>query len=322
MKGSILCISNSSIFVLDQTYDELAFWLMFSDSNPTTIGETMKRAIFNQKGGVGKTSITCNLAAAFARQACKVLVVDLDSQANSSKYLLGSRMQAVKGNIADFFNSTLSFRLFQESLMETIYESEYPGLYVIPASDQLKELQPKLEGRYKIFKLGEAIDVAIASLGFDQVLFDTPPSLNFYTMSALLAADRVLVPFDCDAFSEDAVYQVKQAVDEVASDHRPELSIEGIVINHFQAQTKVPKASIERLTDKGLPVLEPYLSSSVVMRESHGAGIPLPFFKPNHKLSLEYSSLAQGLLDSEKEGKKNKTSKSTGKKAKVRPLDI
>ncbi len=260
----------------------------------------MKRAIFNQKGGVGKTSITCNLAAAFAKSGRKVLVVDLDSQANSSKYLLGPRMDRVKNNIADFFNSTLSFRLFQDSLMDTIYESEYPGLFVIPAGEQLKELQPKLEGRYKIFKLGEAIDVAMEKMGFDDVFFDTPPSLNFYSMSSLLAADRVLIPFDCDAFSEDAVYQVMQAVQEVANDHRPELQVEGIIINHFQAQTKVPKAGIDRLRQQGFTVLEPYLSSSVIMRESHSAGVPLPFFKPAHKLSQEFLGLANHLIGNEK----------------------
>src|SRR6478735_715573 len=270
----------------------------------------MKRAVFNQKGGVGKTSITCNLAAAFAKAGRKVLVVDLDSQANSSKYLLGSRMDRVQNTIADFFSSTLSFRLFQDSLMDTIYESEYPGLFVIPANDQLKELQPKLEGRYKIFKLGEAVDVAIERMGFDDVFFDTPPSLNFYSMSSLLAADRVLIPFDCDAFSEDAIHQVMQAVQEVASDHRPELLVEGIIINHFQAQTKVPKAGIERLEQQGFTILEPFLSSSVVMRESHSAGVPLPFFRPSHKLTQEFAGLAAQLIEN---GKGSVDAKSRGR---------
>ena len=256
----------------------------------------MKRAVFNQKGGVGKTSITCNLAAAMAKLGRKVLVVDLDSQANTSKYLLGPRMDRVEATIVDFFNSTLSFRLFQDSLMDTIYETEYPGLFVIPAHDSLKELQPKLEGRYKVFKLGEAIDVAREKLGFDEVIFDTPPALNFYSMSSLLAADSVLIPFDCDAFSEDAVDQVMVAVSEVSQDHRPDLKVEGIVINHFQSQAKLPKITIERLLNKGLPVLEPYLTSSVIMRESHSEGTPLPFYKPSHKLTQEFMTLAQKLI--------------------------
>jgi chromosome partitioning protein len=274
----------------------------------------MKRAVFNQKGGVGKTSITCNLAAAFAKQGRKVLVVDLDSQANSSQYLLGERMKRVKGTVADFFASTLSFRLFQDSLLDTIYETEYPGLYVIPASDALKELQPKLEGRYKIFKLGEAIDVAIEKLGFDDVFFDTPPALNFYSMSSLLASDRVLIPFDCDAFSEEAIGSVMQAVEEVATDHRPELHVEGIVINHYQTQAKLPKNAIERLQNRGLPVLEPYLSTSILMRESHSAGIPLAFYKPGHKLTQEFIELADRLIGAKVA--KKAASKAKGRAAK------
>ncbi len=261
----------------------------------------MKRAVFNQKGGVGKTSITCNLAAAFAKAGRKVLVVDLDSQANSSQYLLGARLDETKNTVADFFSSTLSFRLFQESLMETIYDTDYPGLFVIPADESLKELQPKLEGRYKIFKLGEAIDVACEKMGFDDVFFDTPPALNFYSMSSMLAADRVLIPFDCDAFSEDAVAQVMAAVAEVADDHRPHLKVEGIIVNHYQSQAKLPKAAIERLAAKDLPVLEPYLSTSILMRESHSAGIPLAFYKPNHKLTQEFARLAETLLSHDTE---------------------
>ncbi|MES2743889.1 MAG: ParA family protein [Bdellovibrionota bacterium] len=259
----------------------------------------MKRAVFNQKGGVGKTSITCNLAAAMAKLGRKTLVIDLDSQANTSKYLLGDRMERVQATIVDFFNSTLSFRLFSDSLMDTIYETEYPGLFVIPASDALKELQPKLEGRYKIFKLSEAVDVAREKLGFDEVFFDTPPALNFYSMSAMLAADRVLIPFDCDAFSEDAVQQVMVAVDEIRADHRPELSVEGVVINHFQSQAKLPITTIERLIAKGFPVIEPYLTSSVIMRESHSEGTPLPFYRPGHKLTQEFMTLAQKLIANE-----------------------
>ena len=274
----------------------------------------MKRAVFNQKGGVGKTSITCNLAAAFARAGRKILVVDLDSQANTSQYLLGARMDRVKNTVADFFASTLSFRLFQDSLMDTIYESAYTGLYVIPASDALKELQPKLEGRYKIFKLGEAIDVAIEKLGFDDVFFDTPPALNFYSMSSLLAADRVLIPFDCDAFSEDAITQVMAAVEEVASDHRPDLKVEGIIVNHFQSHAKLPRSAIERLENRGLPVLEPYLSSSILMRESHSAGVPLAFYKPSHKLSQEFAGLAASLTAHESDKKKATGKSSRGKR--------
>ena len=282
----------------------------------------MKRVIFNQKGGVGKTSITCNLAAAFALSGKKTLVVDLDAQANCSNYLLGDRMEKVEATVSDFFASTLSFRLFQDSLQETIYPSDYENLYVIPADQVLKELQPKLEGRYKVFKLGEAMDVAIEKLGFDEVLFDTPPALNFYSMSALLAVDAVLIPFDCDAFSADAIDQVMLAVDEVKMDHRPDLKVEGVIINHYQSTAKLPQELVQELMASGLPILKPFLSTSVIMRESHSAGIPLPFFKPKHKLSKEFMDLAKGLFGTAGTGKKKKEdSKKKTVRERIRKVD-
>src|SRR4051812_11332176 len=113
----------------------------------------MKRAVFNQKGGVGKTSITCNLAASFAKSGRKVVVVDLDSQANSSQYLLGEEAGTPGKTIADLFAPTLTFKIFKDKLKEALYQTPFDGLFVIPADRSLSELQPKLEGRYKIFKL-------------------------------------------------------------------------------------------------------------------------------------------------------------------------
>ena len=256
----------------------------------------MKRAVFNQKGGVGKTSIACNLAAAMAKLGKKTLVIDLDSQANSSQYLLGTRIAEVSKTITEFFESSLSsFKLLSENLSDIVYKTDFPNLYVIPASLGLAELQPKLESRYKIFKLQQAVDALIASDGFQEVLIDTPPALNFYSMSALITADKVVVPFDCDTFSANALEHVMNIVDEVIADHRPNLSVEGIIINHFQSQAKLPTDAISALRAKGYPILEPFLSTSIAMRESHAVNIPLPFLKPKHKLSMEFLKLAKNL---------------------------
>ena len=103
----------------------------------------MKRVIFNQKGGVGKTSVTSNLAAAFAKAGRKTLVVDLDAQANCSKYLLGHRLESAESTIADFFASTLSFRLFKDSLQETIYSTDYENLFCIPDRVQISMQPPQ-----------------------------------------------------------------------------------------------------------------------------------------------------------------------------------
>lgn len=136
-------------------------------------------------------------------------------------------------------------------------------------------------------------------MGIDDVFFDTPPALNFYSMSALMASDRVLIPFDCDAFSAEALKQVMEVIEEVASDHQPDLKAEGVVINHFQAQAKLPLEAIEALVGRGFNVLKPYLSTSIIMRESHQVHVPLVHFRPKHKLSEEFVSLAESLLASE-----------------------
>lgn len=258
----------------------------------------MKRVVFNQKGGVGKTSITCNLAAAFAKAGRKTLVIDLDAQSNATHYLLGANATITR-TIADFFVSTLSFKLGKDSLEEALYDSPLKNLWIIPAERSLYELQPKLEGRYKIFKLREAVDSLIRNHGFDDVFFDTPPALNFYSMSALMAADRALIPFDCDAFSADALLSVHDTIEEVATDHNPGLQAEGVIINQFQSQAKLPQNAIGRLAEQGFRILTPYLSASIVMRESHSAHEPLVFFRPKHKLSDEFMQLAQNLMNQE-----------------------
>ena len=255
-----------------------------------------KRIVFNQKGGVGKTTIACNLASAMAKQGKKTLVIDLDSQANASHYLLGPTYKNKPKSIVEFFESTLSFKLFKNSLKDCLYPTPFRNLWVIPADRALSELQPKLEGRYKVFKLREAVDELIASEKFDQVFFDTPPALNFYTMSALMAADTVLIPFDCDAFSSEALDQVREVVDDVKQDHQPNLAIEGVIINHFQPQAKLPLLAISEVASRGFNILKPYLSTSIVVRESHAEHCPVVFFKPGHKLCGEYESLAKEML--------------------------
>lgn len=266
----------------------------------------MKRAVFNQKGGVGKTSITCNLAAQFAIMGRRVLVMDLDPQANSSQYLLGEGYNSVEHSVADFFSELLSFKIFKGALKSAVHETGIGGLFVIPSSKELSELQQKLENRYKIMKLAQALESLVKEERFDDVFIDTPPSLNFFSMSALIAADSVLIPFDCDAFSVKAIHQVMNIVDEVKEDHNPRLQVEGIVINQFQSQAKLPQESIKSLDQSGFRVLTPYLSHSVAMKESHEKNMPLVFMKAHHKLSLQYQELARNLLGNKKLKKESK----------------
>jgi len=253
----------------------------------------MRRVVFNQKGGVGKSTITANLAAIAAQQGRRTLVVDLDRQANSSRYLLGEAADAAQPGAAEFFETTLKFSVRAPRTSDYIVATPWENLHLMPASALLDELHGKLESRYKIFKLRDAL----VELGedYDEIWIDTPPALNFYTRSALIAAEACLIPFDCDEFSRRALYELLENLQEIQADHNAGLQVEGIVVNQFQARAALPQRTVQALIDEGLPVLQPYLSASVKMKESHELSRPMIHLDARHKLTQEFEALYAAL---------------------------
>jgi len=268
------------------------------------------RVVFNQKGGVGKSSITVNLAAISAHQGLKTLLIDLDPQANSSQYVLGddatysSDKPALEPNIENYFEDVLGnqqskgllgnaigsiLKSRSKGLENYVHQSSFKHLDVIPASPTLGALAHALESKHKIYKLRDALQQL--SGHYDRVFIDTPPAFNFFTLSALIAANRVLIPFDCDVFSKRALQTLIENVIETQDDHNEGLEIEGIVVNQFQAQAKLPREVVQQLKDEGLPVLDSMLPPSILMKESHQKNQPLIHLATDHKLTQAYQSL-------------------------------
>lgn len=249
----------------------------------------MKRVIFNQKGGVGKSTIAVNLAAIAASQGKRTLLIDIDPQCNSSRYVLGAAAHAATPTLKDYFEQVLSFSQFAQPAGHYVHPTPFENLSIIVAHPELGDLQSKLESRNKIYKLRDLL----RELGkeYDDIFIDTPPAYNFFSQAALIGADSCLIPFDCDDFSRQALYTLINNIKEIKADHNADLAIEGIVVNQFQPRASLPRRMVEQLTEEGLPVFENKLSSSIRIRESHERNLPMIHLDRNHKLSQEYLAL-------------------------------
>ena len=252
----------------------------------------MIRAVFNRKGGVGKSYIACNLAAVSASQGYKTLLVDLDTQSNATSYLGHDGRDDVAGITENFYSQiSFSYRDFKPN--DYVRSTAFDNLFLISSDQALKDIEQQLESRHKIYKLRDFLQEL--STDYQRIFIDTPPAFNFFSLSALIAADRCIIPFDCDAFSRDALMDLQMTLQEIREDHNPDLEIEGVVINQYLSRARLPQAAVEELQQGELNILQPYLSSSVKMKESHAMQKPLVNFALKHKLTQEFIQLFDNL---------------------------
>lgn len=273
----------------------------------------ISRVIFNKKGGVGKTTLTCNLAAISAASGKKTLVIDLDPQANASHYLLSDQYETIRQEgltIFDFFKTALDgtnvfglnpffYHLNTPKPKEEsfVHETRFDNLQIIPSHPGLADIEAQLVSKHKIYKLREMIE---KFPDFEAIYIDTPPAMNFFSQSALIAASRCLIPFDCDAFSKDAIYEVGRLIGDIQSDHNHALMVEGIIVNQYMARANYPQKIVDELKADDLPILSAQISSSVKVRESHHECTPMIFLSPRHKLTREYHALYEEICAKEK----------------------
>ncbi|MEW9799094.1 ParA family protein [Alteromonas sp. CYL-A6] len=252
----------------------------------------MIRVLFNKKGGVGKSSLAVNLAAVSAHHGLKTLLLDLDTQCNASRYL-SVPTDAKENSIFELFEQTITFHLRRKTPMEYCQQTRFENLWIIPGSPYLDDIQSELDSRHKIYKLREAL--ADLAREFDRIYIDTPPALNFYSLSALIAADAVLIPVDCDDFAIQGLMSLHRQIAEIREDHNDGLKIEGIIANQYMANARLPNKIVDELIASEYPVIPQYISQSVKMRESHQEQKPLIHLAPTHKLTQAIVSVYEEL---------------------------
>jgi len=193
-------------------------------------GESRILAIANQKGGVGKTTTAINLATALAAVKKKVLIIDLDPQGNASTGL-GLRPEAREQN-------TYHVIIDGVPLEQAIQQTEIPNLQIVPSGIDLTGAELELvdveEREYCLQKAIKGVEEK-----FDYVLIDCPPALGLLTVNALVAAQAVLVPLQCEFFALEGISHLCRTIERVASKFNPGLNIQGIVLTMFDKRNNL-----------------------------------------------------------------------------------
>ncbi|MBQ1523601.1 MAG: ParA family protein [Firmicutes bacterium] len=249
-------------------------------------------AIFNQKGGVGKTTTNINLAACLAMKNKKILVLDIDPQGNTTSGL-GVQKKSLKLTSYDL--------LIEDDLdpENVIISTTTKNLDLIPASVDLAGAEielVQLDGREK--RLKKALDKVRSK--YDYMFIDCPPSLGLLTINALTAVDSVLIPIQCEFYALEGVSQLISTVDLVKRRFNPSLRIQGVILSMFDGRTNLSIQVVEEVKRFfGDKLYNTVIPRNVRLAEAPSYGLPITSYDPRSKGAKAYRAFAEEFLAGE-----------------------
>jgi len=243
-------------------------------------------AIANQKGGVGKTTTAVNLGASLAVAEQRVLLIDLDSQANATSGLGRSPSELSHG--------TYEVLIGTAKLRDVILETELPTLFLAPATHDLAAAELELatdEGRAERLR-AQIIEVKSR---YDYVVIDCPPSLGVLTINALVAADAVIVPMQCEYYALEGLSRLADTVSRIQGGLNPGLTVAGVLLTMYDPRSNLAREVADEVR-KHFHVYETVIPRNIKLAEAPSHGRPAILYDAASRGSHGYLSLARELL--------------------------